>query len=168
MTADAAATHGTLDVPGAVCAMWFALPGVRSKSNFRRDAAGDGPAKARWRALSSFEDEVALAARVARPAGWPLGDASSSVAARPWVVAYLHAETLLDTGNISKSVLDAVEGVLYHTDASVRAELSSTARTAGAGAALAAFAVVEPCSPAELAGVVAALAAAALAAGTDE
>jgi hypothetical protein len=52
------------------------------------------------------------------------------------------AETLLDTGNVTKSVFDALEGVLYHTDASIRAELVVTSRRR-AGRAVAAFAVCD-------------------------
>ena len=127
----------------------FELPSqLRSKSNFRR--GGD------WRPLTGFSNSVATTALMFRPAGWVLGDASRPVAERPPVVAVVAARTLLDSSNLSKSVLDAVEGVLYHTDASVRGETSVAYRSGKAQRGYAAFALLH--DAASVAEVAAALA----------
>ena len=134
---------GELVVAGAESALWFELPQLRSKSNFRRGARSRN-----WNGLQSFEGDLALTARAVRPMDWPMGDSSKPVAARPGVVAVVFAETLLDTGNATKSVFDALEGVLYHTDASIRAELVITTRQRQ-GRCVAGFAV---CGDLDLAG----------------
>jgi hypothetical protein len=41
----------------------------------------------------------------------------------------IFADTMLDSGNLSKSVLDALEGVVFHTDASVAYSGSLARRT---------------------------------------
>lgn len=125
---------GELRIPTAEMALWFELPHLRSKSNFRR-----GGASRNWSRLQGFEDELAITARSVRPLEWPLGDAAKPVSARPGIVAVVFAQTLLDTGNVSKSLYDALEGVLYHTDASIRAELVVTERVRE-GRSVAAFA----------------------------
>lgn len=128
---------GVLTTPHTTAAVWFELPQLRSKSNFRRGANTKS-----WNRLQGFEDELAITARSYRPTSWPMGDSSAPVAQRPAVIAVVVAETLLDTGNVTKSLYDALEGVLYHTDASIRAELVVTERIKG-GRAFAAFAVCE-------------------------
>jgi hypothetical protein len=117
--------------------VWFEVPPIRSKSNFRRS----GTARA-WNQIRSFEDEVAIRARAARPEGWPLGDSADELAKRPRLVAVLVSETLIDAGNATKSIFDALEGVLYHNDASIRAELVVTHRVRQ-GRSFLAFAVCE-------------------------
>lgn len=149
-------TGGSLTAPGASHAVWFELPQLRSKSNFRRG----GNVKS-WNRIQSFEDELAITARSHRPSSWPMGDAASPVASRPAVVAVVIAGTLLDTGNVTKSLYDALEGVLYHTDASIRAELVVTERVKG-GRAFAAFATCETANAASYAKTVSDLAAALL------
>lgn len=89
------------------------LPKMVSKSNYRR---GDA---VKWRKNVAFERECALLLRATMPESWSLGDARDSLVERPRVVVAIAAVTLLDAGNISKSLLDAAEGVLYINDASV-------------------------------------------------
>jgi hypothetical protein len=89
---------------------------VRSKSNFRRGRAGAGR---QWQQLHDFEAATALALRQARPDDWDCAGHDLPVAQRPVVVVAVVARTLLDAGNLSKSLLDAAQGVLYPTDASV-------------------------------------------------
>lgn len=121
------------------CAFWIPLPAVRSKSNYRHMDKGNA-----WRKLQSFENEVALSARAALPSSWVLGDKTDSVSKRPSVVCCIAARSLLDAGNLSKSVLDAVQGVVYHSDASVQAvtEIVERASTDQCGAA--GFVLLEP------------------------
>lgn len=130
-------TSGLLSVQGASSAMWFEVPQIRSKSNFRRSGAARS-----WNQIRSFEDEVAIRARAARPASWPLGDPADELAKRPRLVAVLIAETLIDAGNATKSLFDALEGVLYHNDASIRAEMVITERVRQ-GRSFLAFAVCD-------------------------
>lgn len=106
------------------CAFWIPLPAVRSKSNYRHMDKGNA-----WRKLQGFENEVALSARAALPPEWVLGDKSDSVSQRPSVLCCIAARSMLDAGNLSKSVLDAVQGVIYHSDASVRAVTEIVERT---------------------------------------
>jgi hypothetical protein len=135
------ATGGVLEVQSAQTALWVELPQLRSKSNFRR-----GKKSKNWSRLQGFEDELAISARAVRPMEWPMGDPGAAISSRPSVVAVVIADTLLDTGNVTKSVFDALEGVLYHTDASIRAELVVTNRKRG-GRAYAAFAVCDADEP---------------------
>jgi hypothetical protein len=114
---------GAITVEGALGAMWFEAPQLRSKSNFRRSDSG-----AKWNQIRSFEDEVSIRARAVRPDAWPLGDPNAALKDRPVVVAVLFADTLIDTGNATKSLFDALEGVLYCNDASIRAEMVVTRR----------------------------------------
>jgi len=92
---------------------------LRSKSNFRRHHAGGG--KATWGDTRDFERSLGLLLRGLRPAGWVVGERGQPVAARPVIVAVIGARSSLDVANYSKSVLDAGEGVLYVSDASVLA-----------------------------------------------
>ena len=85
---------------------------VKSKSNFRRSG------KSKWSEIASFEYELAHLIRQARPSDWQT-DEQKKVSDRPKVVAVIIARTMLDAGNLSKSVLDAAEGVLFQNDASV-------------------------------------------------
>ena len=91
---------------------------LRSKSNFRRSPRGEQESGA-WARSKAFEESLGWLVRAARPDGWVLGDRSSPLEARPVVVAAIAACSRIDVANFSKSVLDACEGVLYVTDASV-------------------------------------------------
>lgn len=122
------AAGGTLEIPGAVAACWFELPfAMRSKSNFRRysDAArGD------WDVLQRFERDVRRVAARFQPAAWLLGDPPPApVATRPQVLCFMWARTVIDAGNLSKSVIDALEGLYFHTDSSVRSDHSIVTRS---------------------------------------
>jgi hypothetical protein len=127
-------------------AFWMEVPfPVRSKSNFRRHRRGDGD---RWAQHATFADRLAELARAAVPGTWDIGDATAPLAQRPVVVAHLAAVTLLDTGNVDKSDLDAVEGIVYWNDASVRASSAATVRRRDGQRGWAAFARLEPGSSA--------------------
>jgi hypothetical protein len=94
---------------------------LRSKSNFRRSTRAT-PTRGRtsqWDSFRRFEDDLRLLLRTARPVTWEIGDADVPVARRPAVVAVVCAASLLDVPNYPKSVMDAAEGVVFHTDASV-------------------------------------------------
>jgi len=91
---------------------------LRSKSNFRRSQRGSGQSGA-WERSKAFEEALGWLVRAARPEGWVLGERSLPLEARPVVVAAIAARSRIDVANFSKSVLDACEGVLYVTDASV-------------------------------------------------
>jgi hypothetical protein len=91
---------------------------LRSKSNFRRSHRGSDSA---WSDASSFERDLGLLVRQHRPAAWDLGDPDKPLAERPVVVSFIAARSTIDVANFSKSVLDALEGVLYVSDASVLA-----------------------------------------------
>ena len=109
------ATDKRLMVPGTDAACWFELPfAVRSKSNYRQGAESD------WAAQKQFTADVAGEARIARPGDWPVCDPDVRLDKRPQVVAFLWARTLIDAGNLSKSILDACESILYVNDAQCR------------------------------------------------
>lgn len=116
MSSSTPADHGTLTGPWS-SAFWVQVPfPLRSKSNFRRGRQAEGR---QWSSLRSFETALATLATAARPSSWDEGDASLPVGQRPAVLVCIVARSLIDTANFSKSVLDACEGVLFATDASV-------------------------------------------------
>lgn len=137
-------------------AVW--IPGrVRSKSNYRHDK------KAAWSELAAYDEAVYLAVRQHLPASWtqPADNSlpaslrgmgafttSEPAPASPDtvlpVVVHLAARTLLDTGNVSKSVLDALEGLLYANDAHVAAASEHVVRTKTGQGLLASFAQLDP------------------------
>lgn len=140
--------HGALDGPW-IQGFYFTLRDpVRSKSNFRHGAG----TRAQWAQLAGFEEQVFLAARAARPRGWLAGDPTLPVGERPKIIACVYARTMLDVGNVDKSILDAVEGtrktktapptagVVMVSDAQVAASLSWGERTNVEQGALVAFA----------------------------
>lgn len=92
-----------------------------SKSNFKMSGKGSkGPS---WSKYSSFENDLATLVAPHVPSDWPLGDPDEKLETRPIVVALMFADTLLDAGNLPKSIQDAFEGLLYYNDASVRSSL---------------------------------------------
>lgn len=118
---------GTLAGPW-LDAFWIELGfPLQSKSNFRRGSARS--AGSGWKASQEFERSVGYAVRAALPEGWQMGERDAGVAQRPVVVVQIFADTMLDSGNLSKSVLDALEGVVFHTDASVAYSGSLARRT---------------------------------------
>lgn len=106
---------------------------VKSKSNFRRSATS------KWSDVSAFESEVGILARQSRPAEWVVDD-QEKLADRPVVVAVISAVTMLDAGNLSKSILDGAEGVLYRNDASVVLVMEHAERSKSGQKAVIAFA----------------------------
>jgi hypothetical protein len=102
----------------AVCTIELDTP-LRSKSNYRRSTKGSARSS-EWRRYQEFESSLATLARLARPQAWPMGDPDEALSNRPGVVMLIAASSLLDTANMAKSVADALEGVLYHNDASIR------------------------------------------------
>lgn len=110
--------HGILTGPW-VQAFWVeAELDLRSKSNFRR-SHGSSTGRKDWERLARFEDDLGLILRSALPADWDLGEEGAPVATRPPVVAAIIAASLVDVANYPKSVIDAAEKVVFHTDASV-------------------------------------------------
>lgn len=94
-------------------AFYVELPAkLRSKSNYRKGEKG-------WGALATFEAVAAGAFAQARPEDWDLGEKRKPLKSRPVVVIAVAATSLLDSTNFTKSVADAMEGVLVLNDASV-------------------------------------------------
>jgi Holliday junction resolvase RusA-like endonuclease len=112
---------------------------LRSKSNFRRS-----PGSGTWASHRDFEIAVGALARSARPKEWLLGEQDDPLKKRPVIVMVLQATTLLDTANLTKSLADALEGVLYHNDASVQMVLSTSQRARVNQTATVLLALLEP------------------------
>lgn len=94
-------------------AFYTSLPTrLRSKSNYRKGARG-------WAALASFESVTQATIAAAVPPDWPLGSKDASLASRPVVVMAVAARSTLDSANFTKSLADAMEGVVVHNDASI-------------------------------------------------
>lgn len=109
---DETLTTGLLCGPWA-SGFWVDLPiAVVSKSNFRFGSRD-------WSRLSRFEADLAQLVASVAPEGWDRGGDGQALGERPKVIALIAARTTIDVANISKSVLDALEGVLYVTDAQV-------------------------------------------------
>lgn len=107
--------HGVFDGPWEQGFWLRSMVALRSKSNFRR---GYRPGE-NWPAFRRFEQDLGLLLQSALPEGWDLGPDGGPVAARPAVLTVVCASSLLDVPNYPKSVTDAAEGVVFHTDASV-------------------------------------------------
>lgn len=135
---------GTLEGPW-LRAVWFSVDfPIRSKSNFRRYHGGQVADRERWKTFRQFEDSLGVLCRDALGAGWELGQRDQGVAKRPVVVAYIWARTMLDAANLSKSVLDAVEGLVFLNDASVAAVACAAERVRADQRGLVAFAQLAP------------------------
>lgn len=137
---------GTLDGPWEQ-AFWFHLPGpVRSKSNYRFNSrASTLPSGSdAWDVLADYESRVGILARRFVPDGWVLGPERGAVAARPVIVVASVARSLLDTGNIDKSVLDALQGVAMRSDAQVAWATSANIRSSKRPGLLTAVARLAP------------------------
>ena len=87
---------------------------------------------------------MTAAARTHRPTTWPACVPGLPVAARPQVLVVIAARTLLDAGNLDKSVLDALQGEVMASDAQVCLTTSVPLRTGRDPGLLVAFAVLEP------------------------
>lgn len=121
---------------------------VRSKSNARRYNPKKVADRQRWRAYRSYEELVASFVSDALPEGWELGPPPPApVAQRPAVVSFIFARSLLDAANLSKSILDGLEGIVYWTDAAVRFSGSLGVRGRHGDSALVAFARLDPGAP---------------------
>lgn len=97
---------------------------LRSKSNHRTGKRSD------WSRQRAFETYVSDVLRALLPSDWVRpGIEAASVGDRPVVVASIWAATLIDAGNLTKSVLDAGEGLLYRNDAEVCATSQFVQRT---------------------------------------
>lgn len=114
---------------------------LRSKSNFRRSHRGSDSA---WSDASTFERDLGLLVRQSRPASWDVGDAALTLSERPVVVSFIAARSTIDVANFSKSVLDALEGILYVSDASVLASGAVGSRGRGSTSLLLGFAQIPP------------------------
>ena len=132
--------HGLFHGDGWKQSFWVNIPGaVVSKSNHRKATATSGSAS--WRKVKNYESEVSFELRRARPQHWPTPPMSLPPReSRLPFVAVIAAVTRMDAGNISKSLLDAAQGVIYFSDAHVLA-VSEIVERSGTPGTLIAFAV---------------------------
>lgn len=139
------ATHGIID--GSFDqGFWFDIPvPLRSKSNFRRSTQHRG----QWSELRAHEDLLAILARTARPEDWELGEREGRLGERPQVVVFIWARSTLDSANFSKSLLDALEGTVFWSDASVRYVASLGQRARNDQRAVACIARLSPSAEAQ-------------------
>ena len=79
-----------------------------SKSNYRIKG------KERWGRIKDFEQHLAVIAKKNKPAIWDSGTYNGNF------LIVITANSKVDVGNYSKSVLDALEGVLYSNDKNVK------------------------------------------------
>lgn len=123
------------ELPVGESALWISVSGlVKSKSNYRNSASGA------WAEQAAYTRVLKAMFRAHRPQDWVRPDPEVSVKGRLIGVGVIVARTGLDAGNLSKSVLDAGEGVLWVSDAEVRTVCESVERTRtnpGLGAAFA-------------------------------
>lgn len=90
----------------------FTLPvALRSKSNHRMGE--------KFSVHREFETIVSAYASRAKTEGWPCLDKGVSMSRRPKFVLTIVASSMLDSANFSKSVADALEGVLMVNDAQI-------------------------------------------------
>ena len=143
-------------------AFWFTVAGaVQSKSNYRQDARSRG----RWATHAGYELRVHTAATRHLPPGWDAGAGARVVACRPQMAVFCYAVSLLDVGNVNKSVMDALQGRVMVNDNQVAAAMEVGRRDRLGQGVLVAVATLDPGQdPAAAAASVSALAAAALAA----
>lgn len=114
---------------------------VRSKSNYRRRGSHQT-----WAELAEFSNTISQVLTSARPAGWPDVEVERNleVASRHMVIGAAYARGLIDTPNLSKSLYDAAEGILYPNDVAVRAEYSAMERGRGNQRLVWGVAVLDP------------------------
>jgi Holliday junction resolvase RusA-like endonuclease len=79
-----------------------------SKSNFRISG------KEKWGKLKDFEQHLAIIAKKNKPKNWDNGVYEGEF------LIVITANSRVDVGNYSKSVLDALEGVIYSNDKNVK------------------------------------------------
>lgn len=144
---------GVIDGGPWRAAFYTEVPGrVSSKSNARRYSRSEAE-RAAARRQKAYAATVRTIVEARLPAGWDLGPPPPApVADRPSVVCVLVAATTLDAPNVPKTLLDACEGLVYHTDAAVGASAQITSRRGTGQRLVVAFAQLGPgASPAELA-----------------
>lgn len=115
---------------------------LQSKSNFR---TGKGSSK-RWAGLQAFEMVVANKVREAIPDDWDMGDKNKPISERPIVIMIISATSNYDAANFSKSVADAVEGIVYWNDKSLRYPVAESRTDKHVNGVLS-FALMAPGSP---------------------
>ena len=84
-----------------------------------------------WSRYSNFEEALKSLVLIARPSEWVLEDKAVKVAGRPVVVSAIGAYTTLDASNLSKSVCDALQNVLYPNDTDIASEASQVYKRQG-------------------------------------
>lgn len=105
----------------------FTVPvAMKSKSNYRHG-------KTSWTDLSNFETVVKMFARQHLPENWPLGNPKDPINARPKVLLTVIAKSNTDSTNYTKSVADALEGVVTLNDASITTATTMAERGTGDG-----------------------------------
>jgi len=121
--------HRPLDGPWQT-AFVTEIPGrPRSKANARRFTRAPQEQRA-YQAANAYRDTVSQLLDLITPHTWQLGPPPPSpVDRRPIVLSVIVARTTLDATNIPKTLHDAAEGRLYHTDSSVRSATQLTVRT---------------------------------------
>ena len=120
-------------------AVWAAFnEPVVSKANHRMFTKTSGSSS--WQKIAMFEQGVHHRLRQVRPPQWVLPASDSAPASRPAVACVVVARTMLDAGNVTKSLLDASEGVLVVNDYEVSALATITERGRANAGAVAAFA----------------------------
>lgn len=117
---------------------------IKSKSNYRRSKGSNN-----WQSFNKFEEDVKILVKKACPETWVLGDKAKELKSRPVVVNFIYAQSALDTANLSKSVLDGCENIVFHTDASVRACSAISTRVRSPQWGVTAFARLDPASSIE-------------------
>jgi Holliday junction resolvase RusA-like endonuclease len=127
-------------------AFWVCVhTAVLSKSNYRNNAKNTRSKS--WPQLRSFSQTVSVMARKYRPSVWIAPQTGIALPLRPRAVASIVARTTLDTGNVSKSVLDAVEGIVVLNDAEFVSVSETVERSRTQPALLMAFAQLPANTP---------------------
>ena len=104
-------------------AFWIKIEDtIKSKSNYRR---GNNKVQ-NWLPYRKFENDLSFIISTKLPSNWEIGNREQSLKERPIIVAVIIAQSNLDSSNISKSILDACEGLVYLNDASVKATITIT------------------------------------------
>ena len=85
---------------------------VISKSNYRHKG------KSNWQRFKGFEEELILLVRESLPPAWKKGSYEY------YFGISIIANSKIDAGNLSKSILDALEGLLYENDSDVKVVIS--------------------------------------------
>lgn len=122
--------------------LWIHVPGrVVSKANHRHTTTTSHSAS--WASIRAYENEISTELRRARPTNWPRPPHTLPPPAhRTQFVAVIAAATAMDVGNISKSVFDAAEQILYTNDKQVVATSELVHRTVTPPGTLISFAYV--------------------------